>query len=208
MKIIEQSIEMLYPLTKEDWLREAKLIEIAGRNCYKSEGAITEDSWKNFNKGLKKRNHKAVIEFGNFVIRLITNRGVMAELTRHRLASFCIESTRWCNYSADKFGDEITIVRPSTWNQYSEKAKEIWNSALLISQNYYFEMLENGCKPEQARGVLAHDLKTDIVMKVNFTELMHIINLRTAKDAHPDIVALFNMVKDECIKNLPELFGD
>lgn len=206
MKIIDQDVEFITPKTQDEWITEAKYIELAARNCYKSENVITDNSWQKMIKSLKTRNHGAMIEFGNFIVRLITNRGVLAELTRHRMASFAVESTRWVNYANEKFGSEITVIRPSTWYQYSDTAKDLWTASMKNCEEDYFAMLKEGCSPQQARGVLPNDLKTDIIMKVNFRELLHIINLRTAKDAHPDIVDLFTKVKNRCIEKLPVLF--
>ena len=112
MKIVEPSHEILYPTGLHDWAFESKLVEKAGRTAYKSDDKISGDSYKPFIAGIVKRNHGAVLEFGNMVVRFITDRGVSHELVRHRLCSFVQESTRYCNYSTGKFDSELTFITP------------------------------------------------------------------------------------------------
>jgi thymidylate synthase (FAD) len=82
-----------------------KVIERAGRVCYKSEDRITDESAEAFVRGIIKRGHDAVIEHATATFHIICDRGVSHETVRHRLASFCQESTRYCNYAKNKFGD-------------------------------------------------------------------------------------------------------
>ncbi len=110
MKIIEASHEILTP---SDFIAEAKLIELAGRTAYKSEDKITSDSYDSFIRGIIKRGHEAVIEFGSMAVRFISDRGVSHELVRHRMCSFLQESTRYVCYANQKFGSELTVIRPS-----------------------------------------------------------------------------------------------
>ena len=127
MKIMKQSYAILSPLfddgTSADGLRmgfrnEARLIEKAGRTAHKSEGKITQDSYDAFIRGLIKRGHEAVLEFGSMTVQFVTDRGVSHELVRHRMCSFVQESTRYCNYDEDKFGRELTVIQPSTWDSW------------------------------------------------------------------------------------------
>ena len=87
-----------------------KTIEAVGRTCYKSEDKITDTSCESFVGGIIKRGHEAVIEHYNITVRLINDRGVSHEEVRHRIASYAQESTRYCNYSKDKFGNEVTYI--------------------------------------------------------------------------------------------------
>ena len=102
MKIIEPSVELVNAPSYPNIL---SLIEQAGRTCYKSESKITEDSAEKFVRNILKRGHEAVIEHGVVTVRFICDRGVSHEIVRHRLASYCQESTRYCNYSKEQFGD-------------------------------------------------------------------------------------------------------
>jgi thymidylate synthase (FAD) len=207
MKIVQPSFEILYPCTKEEWDQELRLIEIAGRTAYKSEEKITDTSALPFIKGIVKRDHLAVIEFGSMAVRFITDRGVTHEIVRHRLCSFLQESTRYCNYGNDKFGNEITLIRPSTWEAMSDIARDNWTVAMQDAESAYLAMLEHGASPQQARAVLPNSLKTEIVVKVNFREWRHIFGLRAvSKAAHPDMRRLMLPLYCNCRTICPEIF--
>ena len=109
MKIISPSFEIMSLVDGKAVLNH---IEKCGRVCYKSEDKITETSAAAFVAGIIKRGHEAVLEHFNITVKFICDRGVSHELVRHRLASYCQESTRYCNYSKDGFGREITVIRP------------------------------------------------------------------------------------------------
>ncbi len=129
----------------------------------------------------------------NISIRFICDRGVSHELVRHRLASFAQESTRYCNYSKDKFSHELTFIQTENLN---DKQKEIWHKAMEEAEKNYFLMLDNGAKPEQARSVLPNSLKTEIVTTCNLEEWKIIFDLRCAPSAHPDIRILMIKVRE------------
>lgn len=113
------------------------------------------------------------------------DRGVTHELVRHRPASFAQESTRYCNYVKDKFGQEIVCIRPTYYNVLQET---IWLQAMEQAEKSYFALIESGCTAQQARGVLPTDLKAELVLTANLAEWQHIINLRyhgTTGAPHP-----------------------
>lgn len=113
------------------------------------------------------------------------DRGVTHELVRHRPASFAQESTRYCNYVKDKFGQEIVCIRPIDYNVIQET---IWLQAMEQAEKSYFALIESGCTVQQARGVLPTDLKAELVLTANLAEWQHIINLRyhgTTGAPHP-----------------------
>lgn len=126
-------------------------------------------------------------------IRFICDRGVSHELVRHRLASFAQESTRYCNYSKDKFSHEITFIETEGLDDVQ---REVWKTAVQNAELAYFKMLENGAKPEQARSVLPNSLKTEIVTTCSLKEWKIIFELRCALQAHPDIRVLMLKVRD------------
>jgi thymidylate synthase (FAD) len=221
MKIINQSYEILSPLANCEcgtdgceirnagFIREAKLIELAGRTAYKSEDKISEISYDAFIRGLIKRKHEAVIEFGSMTVKFVTDRGISHELVRHRPASFCQESTRYCSYASDKFHGEITVIRPSTWSTWQRRQKEEWQVAMGEAEARYMNLVqqsESPLSPQQARAVLPNSLKTEIAIRANFREWRHIFKLRCAKTAHPDMRALVTPLRDECARLLPCVF--
>jgi thymidylate synthase (FAD) len=202
MKFVEQSYEFITPLDRDAIL---KRIEVCGRTCYKSEEKITEDSASKFVKNLVERGHEAMIEHVNLTIKFITDRGISHEIVRHRLASFAQSSTRYCNYSQDKFGNELTFITPVETNE-----SEIFtiHSLCMCAETSYMSMVNNGTKPEIARSILPNCLKTEIVMTANLREWRHFLKLRTAPSAHPQIRALTKPLLAELQEVLPEIFGD
>lgn len=205
MKIINHKVDIIYPSRSTEWVNEARKIEAAARTCYKSENYVSEDSWKSLIKKLKENNHGAMLEFGNFICRITTDRGVSHELVRHRLASYAQESTRYCNYGKNKFNNELTFIKPVEID-ISKNEFKIWKSAMEAAEESYLTMIEEKVKPENARSVLPISLKTEVVMKCNWRELLHMLDLRTSAAAHPDIRYVMNMIKDVFMENIPELF--
>jgi len=204
MKIVKPSFTIEYPATSDEWLREVKLIESTGRVSHKSEDRITDDSWRDFIKMLIRMKHFAALEFGNMVVRFVTDRGIMSELTRHRLCSFMVESTRYCDYSKDKFGKEITFIKPSGIT--SDRDYAAWCRVCECAE-YDYKLISGDTTAQVARSVLPNCTKTEIVMKCDFTELRHIFQLRAIeKAAHPDMRALMIPLYEECRKLCPEVF--
>ncbi|MCL5260677.1 MAG: FAD-dependent thymidylate synthase [Gammaproteobacteria bacterium] len=162
MKIINQSWE---------WLQKPEnplaMIEKSGRTCYKSENRITQDSAKKFVAMLVNLKHEAMLEHAAASVRFVTNRGVTHELVRHRLASFAHESTRYVKYLG-----EMEFIKPVWWDDpnYPEQNKEIWRKAMLFAEDSYHAALKAGDKPEQAREILPHSIKTEIVVTANLRE--------------------------------------
>lgn len=209
MKIIEPSYEILTPINGEEIL---KIVEVVARTCYKSEGKIAEGSAERMITMLIKNGHEAMIEFADITVKFIHNRGFSHEMVRHRLCSFAQESTRYCNYSADKFGNSITVIIPY-WIPYWEldektAEKEIWYDAMTSAENAYFNLLEIGNPAQAARGVLPNDLKTEINVKANLREWRQIFKLRTSPAAHPDMRRLMIPLLKELQSRIPVIFDD
>ena len=218
MKIIEPSVHLE---DKIDGQAILKKIERIGRVCYKSENNIKEDSAERFVKSIITRGHESVLEHVSISVRVICDRGVTHEIVRHRVASYSQESTRYCNYSNEKFGNELTFIKPCYWenennthefemsvayrcrNSYEQWLKCMWNIELC-----YFAMLEHGATPEQARSILPNSLKTEIVMTMNLREWRHFFKLRCAKAAHPQMRQVANMILDEFKSKIPVVFDD
>ncbi len=202
VNIVKPHYEILTPINGNEIL---KLIELAGRTCYKSHNLITDDSAKNFVEKIAKRGHESVIEHYNVTVRFICNRGFTHELVRHRLAAYSQESTRYCNYTKDKFGSEITVIKPFELKE-GTKEFEIWKTAMENAEKSYMEMVNNGSKPENARGVLPIDIKTEIVITTNLREWKHIFSLRTSQAAHPSMRELMIPLLKEFKEKIPVIF--
>lgn len=203
MKIIDPSIELINPI---DYTTALNTIELAGRTCYKSENKMTEGSAEEFIRNIIKRGHEAVLEHVSITVKFICDRGVSHEIVRHRIASYCQESTRYCNYSKDKFGNEITVIKPCFYEEKSIGFSE-WYASCKMSEIYYFALLYEG-KAEQARSVLPNSLKTEIVMTTNIREWRHFFKLRCSKAAHPQMRQVAMMLFEQMKSKYPVFFED
>jgi thymidylate synthase (FAD) len=184
-----------------------KHIEAAGRTCYKSEDKITPDSAAKFVRMILKSGHESVVEHASATVRFVCDRGVTHELVRHRLAAYSQESTRYANYSKDKFGNEISVIRPIFWKEGTDVYAR-WERAMADAERAYLELVEAGARPEEARSVLPNSLKTEIVMTANLREWRHVFKLRCAGPAHPQIREIMLPLLDEFNRRMPAVFGD
>lgn len=204
MKIVEPSVEFMQSVDGQAILKH---LEACGRVCYKSEDKTTEDSAEKFVRAIVRRGHEAVIEHVSVTVKFICDRGVSHEIVRHRVASYCQESTRYCNYSKEGFGKEITVIKPSFLEE-GTCAYNDWLYGCTCAEDAYFGMLYAGCTPQEARSVLPNSLKTEVVMTANLREWRHFLKLRCSKAAHPQIreLALALLALFHC--NIPVLFDD
>lgn len=239
MKIIKAGYQIINPDIDDPngASKIYKMIERAGRTCYKSEDKITDDSAEKFVRGLIKRGHEAMIEHASMTVVFTTDRGVSHEIVRHRIASFAQESTRYCNYSGDKFDKEVTFIRPcffdeiseeraakiiheyeehgcsGIYEQFSERERQYidWYYACICSEESYFGMLKDGATPQEARSVLSNSLKTEIVVTMNMREWRHFLKLRAARVSgkpHPQMLEIAVPLLNELRLKLPAIFDD
>ena len=204
MRIIDPSFEIMHMAEPADLLR---LLELAGRVCYKSEDRITEDSAADFIGRIVRSGHESVIEHAGATVRFVCDRGVTHELVRHRLASYSQESTRYANYAKDKFGREITVIRPHFWAE-DDARYELWKQAMLAAEKAYLDLVDAGATAQEARSVLPNSLKTEIVMTANMREWRHVLKLRCDTPAHPQIRQVMLPLLAEFNRRLPALFVD
>ena len=208
MRIIKPSYEILTEISYGG-IKELQHIEKIGRVCYKSEDKITEDgeSAKKFVKMLIGRGHEAMIEHSSLSVKFTVDRGVSHELVRHRIASFAQESTRYCNYSKDKFDNGITFIKPFFFGENTQNYKE-WIYAMGIAEKSYLQMLKDGATPQEARSVLPNSTKTEITITANYREWRNFFKLRTAKAAHPQMQEVTRLLLKELKTRLPIIFDD
>lgn len=204
MHIIEPSFEILDEINGEEILKK---IEKIGRVCYKSESKITEDSAKKFITNIIKSGHESVIEHEKISVRIICDRGVTHEIVRHRIASYSQESTRYCNYANDKFGNELTMIRPLFWEEGSEKYN-YWLETMQMIERQYNMLIINGASPQEARSILPNSLKTEIIVTMNLREWRHFFELRTSVRAHPQMREVACAILDEFKSRIPIIFDD
>lgn len=285
MKLIESSVQIIKE--KDPY----KMIELAGRTCYKSEDKITEDSAKEFVDRMIKLGHGAMLEHGTIYLarlvfdgdvdnnnnltpnhsfykyqsnkyskvkvaqyawsgedvacvttnlrvlvennwlddlktyrceptryhekritaKFICDRGVSHEFVRHRVFSFAQESTRYCNYSKDKFNNELTLIKPSWIEESIDSLNQefrdtdrddtsIFIRALRSAEEEYFTLLNNGWKPQQARQVLPNATKTELVMTGFESDWEGFFKLRCSGAAHPDAKKLADELRELMVK--------
>ena len=204
MRIIEPSIEILDDINGD---RILKKIESIGRVCYKSENLISEESAAPFIKRILKSGHESVIEHESISVKVVCDRGVSHEIVRHRIASYSQESTRYCNYANDKFGNELTIIKPFYWKEDSEEYK-IWEKEIQNIEKSYVRLISMGAKPQEARSILPNSLKTEIVITMNLREWRHFFKLRTSSAAHPQMREVAIMILKEFKSKIPVFFDD
>lgn len=132
-------------------------------------------------------------------VKFITDQGILREFTRHRVFSFAVESTRYCNYSRDKFNNEITYIYPC-WlsdEDNSADAEEVFKYALIKAEQYYFRLLKEGWKPQQARNVLPLSTKCEMIMTGFVSDWKHFFFLRDDNAAHPQARELASPLHQE-----------
>lgn len=206
MNIVNAGYEILTEIS-EGGIEELQHIERIGRVCYKSEDKITEDgeSARKFVKMLIDRGHEAMIEHSSLSVKFIVDRGVSHELVRHRIASFAQESTRYCNYSKDKFDNGVTFIKPFFFDDIKYQR---WVADMADAESAYFDLLNGGATPQEARSVLPNSTKTEITITANYREWRNFFKLRTAKAAHPQMREVTIPLLEELKEKLPIIFDE
>ena len=131
-----------------------------------------------------------------FTFHFICDRGVTHEIVRHRPASYAQESTRYCNYTKEKFGGEITFIKPAKWDELTDIIKFAYTKAFDLCEESYSQLINLGQTPQQARAVLPNALKTELIMTTNAGEYEHFFDLRsrgTTGAPHPDMKVVADM---------------
>jgi thymidylate synthase (FAD) len=208
MKIVEPHAIIETPIHGQFATDILVHLERCARTCYKSEGYITPGSAPGFISNLiRMKKHESIIEHASATVRFICDRGVTHEIVRHRLAAYSQESTRYCNYTNDKFDNEITVIRPLFFEEGSEDWND-WYAACKEAEARYMKLISRGRTPQEARSVLPNSLKTELVMTCNMREWRHVFSLRTSSRAHPQMTQVMRPLLAEFKTHLEPLFGD
>lgn len=202
MKIVEPWIKV----ERIDGKKIMKKIERACRTCYRSEGNISEDSYKNLLKNCITKGHESVLEHEKVTVRIYSDIGSYKDLTRHRFGSFSIESTRYCSYDKDKYGNEIKFMNPIYIE--NEEMYNIWKETMENIEKGYIKMRQLGATVDMCRELLPHSTAAEYTMTANIREWKHILSLRTTNHVHPSIrqvlIPLLKYFKEE----MPEIFDE
>lgn len=207
MKLIKSKFEIIDTINGEEILKK---IEKVARTCYKSESFITEDSSsaKKLVSNLLKLKHEAMIEFCSISVKITCDRAVAQEWTRHRVASYAMESQRYCNYTNNKFSDGIVFIEPSWYESADDTHKRIFKAFLEDTEYYYNSLIKDGYKPQEARAVLPNCTKTELNCNMNLREWRHFFELRCNTAAHPDIRHLALGILKKFHELIPLIFDD
>ena len=190
-----------------DGVTLCKKIERMARICYKSEHKQTDESYKTIIANMLKRGHFSPIEHEKISVIFVCDRGVSHELVRHRIASFSQESTRYCNYSKNQFGNRIQVIEPFGFLK-DLAAYKSWYKGCESAASAYFEVLAQSGKPEWARSVLPNSLKTEVATTFNLREWRHFFSLRADKAAHPQMRQVAVPLLKHFQNKIPILFDD
>jgi thymidylate synthase (FAD) len=226
MQLINPSYEIL---TEIDADKILKKLELAGRTCWLSHPK--EDSAEKFCRMILNKNHESVIEHESLTIKFIVSRSFLAEITRHRLSSFSVESTRYLNYN--KRG--MTFIIP-TWINFEPGEYDVYHCGpkfdihttykygpyletvelddeqkrfidyLKTVETLYSDYIKDKKSPQEARAILPNCLKTEIIMTTNLREIRHILKLRTDKSAHPEMRQIMCPLLEELKGKIPVIF--
>lgn len=190
MKIVKPRVKLIDNISTADIYAK---IELCGRVCYQSE---PKGKPEEFIRMLIKRGHESVLEHVSLTFNVISSRGVMDEFTRHRLASFSVESTRYCKY------DELTFV-----NATGDIAPN-WAAYLKSVEDTYCYAISTGVRPEIARSILPLCIKTEYYVTANLREWRHIFKLRTSPKAHPEMRFVAGQILSTFKEKLPVIVED
>lgn len=202
MKIIKPWVE----LEAIDGIKVMKNLERAAKHCYRTEGNIKENSYDHFLRNCISRGHESVLEHEKVTVRICCDVGAYKDITRHRLASFSIESTRYCNYSKNKFGNEISFIEPC--NIEDENLYEQWKACMANIEQTYNKMAADGALPDQLRLLLPHSTAAELTMTANIREWRHVFALRADKHAHPSIQQFMIPLLLYFKQQMPALFDE
>ena len=203
MQIVKPKIEY----EDFDGVKMMKKIERACRTCYRSEGLITDDSYKKLLTKCISVGHESVLEHEKITVRITSDNGFLKDITRHRAGtSFSNESTRYCNYSKDKFTNSIKFIEP-VYSDDKEKYA-IWKKAMQQMEDCYMEMAALGATADELRMMLPYSTSAEMTMTCNIRQWRHVLTLRCSKHTHPSIrqvlIPFLLFLKQE----MPELFND
>lgn len=202
MKIIEPCVMV----EAFDGVEIMKKIEKACRTCYRSEEKTTEDSYKKLLANCINSGHESVMEHEKITVQMVCDIGVYKDLTRHRAGTaFSIESTRYCSYNKDKFGNEIKFVKPC---HIEGELYELWEEGCKQIETQYIRMAQAGAKPDQLRMILPHSTAALVTMTCNIREWRHIFSLRAQKMTHPTVQQVMIPLLKCFQEQMPELFCD
>ena len=206
MKIVQAQVIPITPLNGQAIL---KRIEEIARTCYRSEDKITADgkSAEQIVKALVKAGHWAMLEHATISMRYVSNIAAYKDLTRQRMASYAVESTRWCSYNKGKFGSEIKFLDPIELPKDTIKY-QVWLNAMQQAEKNYMDLASMGAKPDELSLVLPQSTAAEFVITANMREWAHIFGLRAVGHSRPCVREIMIPSLEIFHKEIPIVFDD
>lgn len=193
------------PIATEKFIKNNPIVFPEFQNA-KFRTSVTDDDFKILSvSDLQTENEKLTHQ--DVTVKFVVDRGVSHEIVRHRIASYCQESTRYCNYSKEDFGSEITFIIPH-YLDYKSEAWNTWKNTMKACEDAYFKLLDIGLLPQEARAVLPNSLKTELVMTANLHEWCNFFKLRIPNSAHPQMREVTRPLLDDFKAMIPVVFDD
>jgi thymidylate synthase (FAD) len=194
VKAIAEYLSRRHPLFYEDLLPERGLLKQEGVEVEKVELETVDSLPADL---LVRHRHVAVL--------FVVNRAITHEIVRHRPVSYLQESQRYCRYSQDKFGSEVTFIKPMFFKEGSNEYS-LWEKAMRDTEKIYLKLLESS-SPQAARTVLPNSCKTELITFANLLEWLHIFKLRTSKGAEPSMREVMIPLLQQFQKKYPTIFA-
>ena len=206
MKIVQAQVTPITPLNGQAIL---KRIEEIARTCYRSEDKITADgkSAEQIVKALVNAGHWAMLEHATISMRYVSNIAAYKDLTRQRMASYAVESTRWCSYNKGKFGSEIKFLDPIEIPKDTIKY-QVWLNAMQQAEKNYMDLASMGAKPDELSLVLPQSTAAEFVITANLREWAHIFGLRAVGHSRPCVREIMIPSLEIFHKEIPIVFDD
>lgn len=195
VKAITEHLSRRYPLFYEDLFPER-------RSMLKQEGVRVE---KVPLEAVDALPADLLVKHRHVAVLFVVNRAITHEIVRHRPVSYLQESQRYCRYSQDKFGSEVTFIKPMFFSQGSQEY-HLWEKAMEETEKIYLNLLETS-SPQAARTVLPNSCKTELITFANLLEWLHILKLRTSKGAEPSMREVMDPLLHKFQEKYPTIFS-
>lgn len=209
MKILKPSYTIISNINELEIMKE---LERFGRVSHLSDPKTSGDELENSRNFVKKwgieAGHWTILEAVDLTVEFIVDRGVTHEAVRHRMTSPMQESTRYCNYSKEKYSNALNVIDIEPHLKNPDVSLEIWMTAMVNAEMAYMAMLNAGETPQIARSVLPNSIKSKLNIKANLREWRWIFEKRCHKSAHPQIREVMLPLLEELKEKLPIIFKD
>lgn len=207
MKVVKSKITPLTPINGDEILLQ---IQRVAKTCYKTYSDKDDiESAKRIVKQLMTSGHHSMFEFPTITMNYVSNIAAYKDLTRHRHCTFAIESTRYCDYSKDRMGNNVKFLDPVEITDSQQYA--IWVQTMQKLEDAYIKMAKLGAKPDQLSLILPQSTAAEFNMTANLREWRHVLALRavgTTGKSRPCVQEIMKPTLTLFHNKIPVLFDD